>query len=208
MLPKEQTLVHQYLSKSDAQLQRIMQRVSLSALVPTQAIFHDLMSCVVEQQIHYRSTKKVFERALAKADITILTLENYPQFEEKALSQMKLSMRKFETILGVVAFFEAHPALDWAAMSKQEVRATFKTIKGIGSWTVDMLLLYSLERPDIFPADDYHVKNIMTELYGLNTASRLKAQLQEVAAAWAPYRSFGTRWLLAWKANRRVGLEK
>jgi DNA-3-methyladenine glycosylase II len=157
---------------------------------------------VVEQQIHYRSTKKTFERALNKAGISLLTLTNFPQFEEKALSTMNLSIRKLETILRVVQYFEAHPAINWPQLEEQEIRAIFKSIKGIGTWTVEMLLLYSWGKPDIFPADDYHLKNSMAALYGLNKASRLKTQMKEVAAHWAPYRSYAVRYLLAWKEQR------
>jgi DNA-3-methyladenine glycosylase II len=62
-----------------------------------------------------------------------------------------------------------------------------------------MILLYTLERPDVFPYDDFHVKEIMVRLYRLDPNSRLKAQMLEVASAWGGQRSLAVRYLLAYK---------
>ncbi|MEO1653926.1 MAG: DNA-3-methyladenine glycosylase 2 family protein, partial [Bacteroidota bacterium] len=72
-------------------------------------------------------------------------------------------------------------------------------IKGIGVWTVDMILLFTLKRPNIFPADDYHLKQLMTSLYQLDPKSRLKAQMRAVAEKWSPYQSLAVLYLLDWK---------
>jgi DNA-3-methyladenine glycosylase II len=68
---------------------------------------------------------------------------------------------------------------------------------------MDMILLFTLDRPDIFPADDYHLKVVMTKLYLLNPASRLRAQMMEVANNWSPHRSLAVRYLLDWKKRTR-----
>jgi DNA-3-methyladenine glycosylase II len=64
------------------------------------------MSCLIEQQIHYRSTKHIFEKALATAGITLLTPANFAHFEEVAMSSMKLSVNKLATINRFVSYWE------------------------------------------------------------------------------------------------------
>lgn len=59
--------------------------------------------------------------------------------------------------------------------------------------------MYSLKRPDVFACDDYHIKQIMTQLYGLNAHNRLRAQIKELSEAWSPYRSTAFQYLLAYK---------
>ncbi|MEO0333604.1 MAG: DNA-3-methyladenine glycosylase 2 family protein, partial [Bacteroidota bacterium] len=69
-------------------------------------------------------------------------------------------------------------------------------------WTVDMILLYTLERPNVFPAQDYHLRLVMEQLYNIGP-KRITAEMKKVAKNWAPYQSFGVKYLLAWKeANK------
>jgi len=179
-----------------------MASVPLPPLESTGNVFHDLVSCVVEQQIHYRSTKHTYQRMLDRAGLAALTPYTFPAFEANGLRTTKLSMRKVETLLAVVEYFSTDDH-DWMSLSDVEVRRLLGGIKGIGAWTIDMILLYTLERPDIFPADDYHLKQLMPGLYDLDPSSRLKAQMKDVAKDWAPHRSLATRYLLAWKTAQR-----
>jgi len=87
------------LSKSDPTLARIIREIPEPQIETTEDVFHDLMSCVIEQQIHYRSTKKIFQKMLDTANLGRLTPDNFHQFEAKALENAKLSVGKYETIL-------------------------------------------------------------------------------------------------------------
>ncbi len=174
---------------------------ALEAPVPvlesTHNVFHDLMSCVVEQQIHYRSSKGLFQKRLDSAGITDLSPGNFAHFTT-SLSQIKLSQRKHDTVAHVLAYFQTNQ-IKWQSLSDQEVRDKLSTIKGIGDWTIDMILLYTLERPDIFPVGDYHLKKIMCELYNLHEGAGLKVSMTTIAEAWRPHRSYAVRKLLAWR---------
>jgi len=121
----------------DEILLEIIQKVSIPLIVSSKNVLHDLMSCIIEQQIHYRSTKNIFKNLLKKAEITELTLENFSVFDEKALQFIKISSNKTETISRVCDFFEQNN-VDWENLSDAEVREKLSSIKGIGSWTIDM----------------------------------------------------------------------
>jgi DNA-3-methyladenine glycosylase II len=189
--------------KFDAVLDKIVQQIPKPEIISTKDVFHDLMSCVLEQQIHYRSTKKIFQKMLNTAGIERLSPSNFPILEEKALkADAKLSLGKYETLLGILDFWERHQ-MDWFAMHDNEVRSQLAQIKGIGKWTVDMILLYTLQRPDVFPYDDFHLKQIMTTLYGLDPKVKLKAMMIEISENWGDQKSLAVLYLLDWKKYQK-----
>ena len=191
-------LVKDYLASNHEVLKNIIQSISFPIIIPTQNVFHDIISCVFEQQIHYRSSKKIFQKILDRASITQLTTDNFSIFEEKGIGNVKLSIHKFETIGRLYHFFDQNKT-NWSTMTDDEIRQSLSQIKGIGNWTIDMILLYTLERPNIFPADDYHLKKIMTRLYAIDSTSKMKNQLHSIAEKWSPYQSFAVMYLLDWK---------
>lgn len=193
---------HASILTSDPILRRIMEKIEVPRIVSTKDVFHDLMGCIIEQQIHYRSTKKIYQRLLDKASIEQLNLENFAQFEEKALPTLKLSMNKIETINAWVEFNSKNNIV-WESLSNEEITSTLSQIKGIGKWTIDMILLYTLERSTIFPVDDFHLKQIMSELYQLDPSSKLKARMLDIAKNWGDEKSLAVRYLLEWKKSKK-----
>lgn len=198
----DQQEIIEKLRNADHVLKNVIDSISLSQFTPTKNVFHDLLSCIIEQQIHYRSTKKIFHNLLAKSEIEQLTPENFHIFEEKALQFTKISMNKQETIVKILEHWSQNK-IDYFALSDDEIRTVFSSIKGVGKWTMDMILMYSLERPNIFPYDDFHLKQIMVNLYGLNPNSKLKSQMCEIAEKWEPHSSLAVQYLLARKSENK-----
>ncbi|NJL13867.1 MAG: DNA-3-methyladenine glycosylase 2 family protein [Microscillaceae bacterium] len=192
-------MVFFFLSQADPKLAEIILACPLPPLESTRDVFHDLASCIIEQQIHYRSTKKIFARLLAKAGIKRLSPENFPVFEIQALSGIKISLRKFETLNALLDFWQKEEPT-WETMRNEEVRNTLGQIPGIGPWTMDMILLYTLGRPDIVPYEDFHLRQMMVQVYGLNPQNRLKTQMKTITQTWEAHSSLAVRYLLAWKA--------
>jgi DNA-3-methyladenine glycosylase II len=186
------------LQNADDVLKNIIATIPEPTIVTTNDVFHDLMSCILEQQIHYRSTKRIFQKMLQTANIERLTLDNFAKFEKTAFANSKLAIGKFETVERIVDFFTVNK-INWALLSDEEVIEKLSSIKGIGKWTIDMILLYTLQRPDVFPYDDFHLKEIMVKLYGLNPNVKLKAQMLDVANEWRGHKSLAVKNLLAWK---------
>jgi DNA-3-methyladenine glycosylase II len=186
------------LQNADDVLKNIIGIVPEPAIETTNDVFHDLMSCILEQQIHYRSTKRIFQKMLQTANIERLTLDNFAEFEKTAFANSKLAIGKFETVERIVDFFTVNK-INWTLLNDVEVIEKLSSIKGIGKWTIDMILLYTLERPDVFPYDDFHLKEIMVKLYGLNPNVKLKAQMLEIAETWDGHKSLAVKYLLAWK---------
>lgn len=183
---------------TDPILEKIILEIAKPKIVSTKDVFHDMMSCLIEQQIHYRSTKKIFAKALERAGLEHLTLENFHLLEKHSLSQIKLSMGKYDTILAFIDYWNNNK-VDFFQLTDEEIASELSSIKGIGKWTIDMLLLYTLERPDVFPYDDFHLKQIMVSLYELNPNAKLKSQMIEVSKNWGNQKSLAVLYLLAYK---------
>jgi DNA-3-methyladenine glycosylase II len=161
------------------------------------------MSCVIEQQIHYRSSKKMFAKMLEAASLQLLTPENFAQFEAKAFANLKLSINKYETVLSILAYW-ADNQINWQELPDEEVIERLSSIKGIGKWTIDMILLYTLKRPNIFPVDDYHLKQIMIKLYGPGPNIKVNVRMIEISRTWKNHKSLAVKYLLAWKEQNKL----
>lgn len=186
----------------DKVLSNIISLIELEEIKSTGNVFHDLMSCIIEQQIHYRSTKGYFKKLLDHSNLTILSVDNFEEFERNGLSDVKLSGRKFETINNVLDYF-SQADIKWKDLTDNEIKHKLKEIKGIGNWTIDMILIYTLKREDIFPLDDYHIKQSMSKLYEIKDQSpaKLKKGIEKISMSWSPYRSIGFRYLIEWKSK-------
>ena len=191
-----------HLSENDPVLAEIIRSVPYPSSPTTSSMFHDLMSIVIEQQIHYRSTKKTFEKLLKQATISQLTPENFHLLEAINFGNLRLSESKFHTLHEVVTFFRNHD-VDWKQLSDDEIRNQLQQIKGIGPKTIDALLIYTLERDDVFIYDDYHIQKIIPSLYGFEIDKTLTANIKELSQLWSPFASHAFRYLLAWNDENK-----
>lgn len=91
-------------------------------------------------------------------------------------------------------------------MSNEEVIAYLTQIKGVGRWTVEMLLMFALGREDVFAIDDLGIQNAMIKLYKLDREDKkkLKESLLRISQKWSPYRTYACRHLWDWKDNAPI----
>ena len=195
--------IDRYLREADPILATVLDRVTLAPLPGGRSVFGDLVGCLIDQQIPHRSRGTWMKKVTRLLDGAAPSPMNVFSIEEEDWNRAKLSNRKYHALRAFAAHWEAArwSELDWHHLPEEKIRTLLRPLPGIGPQTVDMLLLYTLRRPDIFPVGDYHLKPAMAELYDLETkpAAALKHGMLNVAAAWAPYRSYGTRALLAYR---------
>jgi DNA-3-methyladenine glycosylase II len=127
----------------------------------------------------------------------------------------------FETLRGIgmsnakthyvrnVAQFEIEFGMDHKKLYKmenEEVIAYLTQIKGVGRWTVEMLLMFALGREDVFAIDDLGIQNAMIKLYKLEIKDKkkLREELLRISAKWSPYRTYACKHLWNWKDNTPV----
>ena len=112
-----------------------------------------------------------------------------------------------------VAQFEIESGMDHKKLHKmdnEEVIAYLTQIKGVGRWTVEMLLMFALGREDVFAMDDWGIQNAMIKLYKLDRAKKKKFRedLLRISEKWSPYRTYACVHLWRWKDNAPVVKEK
>lgn len=112
-----------------------------------------------------------------------------------------------------VAQFELDHGMDHKKLHKmenEEVIAYLTQIKGVGRWTVEMLLMFALGREDVFAIDDWGVQNAMINLYKLDRTDKKKFRedLLRISGKWSPYRTYACLHLWRWKDNQPVAAKK
>lgn len=166
--------------------------------------FYTLVRAVVGQQISVKAADAIWNRLVAK--VKPLTPEKLGRTRIDTLRALGLSAQKAAYARNVAKFFaENRVTADyWAARSDAEVIQELTSIKGIGSWTAEMFLIFHLTRPDVFPIKDLAVLKAIDTHYTGGKRLTNKEYLA-MAERWAPYRSVAT-WYL-WRALDPVPVE-
>jgi DNA-3-methyladenine glycosylase II len=118
------------------------------------------------------------------------------------LRKIGLSGQKSAYVKNVAEFFISNEINKkmWKKMSDEEIIERLISIKGVGKWTVQMVLMFHLDRQDVLPLDDLIIKNTMIKLYKVKeTGKEQKIKLEKIASKWSPYRSIACRYLWASK---------
>ena len=111
-----------------------------------------------------------------------------------------------------VARFEIEKGMDHKKLSKmsdEEIIEYLTEIKGVGRWTVEMLLMFALGREDLFAIDDLGLQQAVIGLYNLKHRKKkiMNAKILKISEQWAPYRTYACMYLWRWKDNKPA-LEK
>jgi len=87
--------------------------------------------------------------------------------------------------------------------SNEELIKYLSQIKGVGQWTVEMILMFTLGREDIFAVDDLGIQQAVCKLYKINSEDKkaMKEKMLSVSKKWSPYRTYACRYLWGWKDN-------
>jgi len=112
-----------------------------------------------------------------------------------------------------VALFEIEFGMNTKKLSKmsnEEVIDYLIVIKGVGRWTIEMLLMFALGREDVFAVDDLGIQNAMISLYKLDNTDKkqLKEDMLRLSKKWSPYRTYACVHLWRWKDNALIVKEK
>ena len=163
-------------------------------------IYHSLLSSIVSQQLSTKVVKIIWNR------FTDLFVDSYPDAESllakehEVLRGIGLSNNKARYVKNVAEFYlENNMSFDYLqAMSDDEIIEYLTQIKGVGKWTVQMILMFPMDRPNVFPVDDLGIQNSMKSLYEIDLEKKeLKMRMSEIARNWDPYKTLASKYL--WK---------
>lgn len=192
------------LRAADRNLARVIRRAGPFTMRPErmQSLFHALLRAIVFQQLSGKAASTILSRVLAiYPEGKRVRPEQILETPDEALRGAGLSRNKLlavkdlaqKTIDGIVP-----PLARLRKLSDDEIVARLTQVRGIGPWTVEMLLIFRLGRPDVLPVTDLGVRRGFQLTYGWEEMP--SAELMRVTAeAWRPYRSVGS-WYM-WRAT-------
>lgn len=158
-----------------------------------------LVSSIMSQQLSTKVAMVMKERFLNLFGGKKPTAEMILKMPKPKIKAIGLSEQKTNYIHNVAAFMVEHKitVAKLNKMSDEEVIDLLTQIKGVGRWTVEMLLMFRLGREDIFAIDDYGIQKAMIDLYGLHGHSQkeLRLKMIEYSHRWSPYRTYACLYL-------------
>lgn len=179
----------------------IISRLNLSAFEIQQSLYHELTAAIVFQQISVKAADAVYRRYKDMVGWDYVP-DQVLQFTVEDLKSVGLSKQKANYILNIAEYFKSNPKVEETMLNAtdDEVVKALTSIKGVGIWTAKMVLMFYLQREDIFPYEDLGVEMAMVGLYDLPVEKK-ERRLAMIAHAdqWKPYRSIASFYLWAWK---------
>ena len=165
-------------------------------------VYFSMLRSITSQQLSVKAADTIFNRFLdlfpgrdpIPAKVTKINIEK--------LRAAGLSYSKASYLKNIAEFSITH-GLEYAKMNKlndDELITYLTAIKGVGRWTSEMILMFTMNRPDVLPVDDLGIRNAIKYHYKLNgEGKKLLSQMESVAEIWRPYRTLACRHLWRFK---------
>jgi len=192
-----------YLSEKDPVFKLIVEKYGLPIIPKRPQGFETLVLLILEQQVSIDSAKATFLKL--KAIQPNFIPESLISLSDEEFRSLGVSRQKTSYIKALShSIINNHIDIEsLATKSSEQVREELIKIKGIGNWTIDVYLLFSLQAQDIIPLGDIAVINTIKELLDIHD----KKEMEEYVTKWSPNRSAAT--FLLWhyylnKRNRKV----
>ncbi len=178
-----------HLRKNDPVMAELIRLYEEPPLRSKGRIFETLVRSIVGQQISAKAADAVWGRFVAA--VGDVTPKNILRKRAPTLRKAGLSERKVEYIRGLAKAGSSIENESWSELSDEEIRNKLVTFKGIGPWTVNMVLIFTLLRPDILPLGDIGVIRGIERKYAKGKPLS-PAQIKKITEPWRPYRTVGT----------------
>ena len=162
-----------------------------------------LCASIISQQLNTRVADVIYGRFLQLFKKKTPSTKDILAVDFELLKSIGLSNAKTNYVRNVCNFFIEHKLTDAKLhkMADEDLLNLLTQIKGVGKWTVEMLLMFTLGREDVFAIDDLVIQQTMAKAYGLNIADKkmLKEQMIQHSNKWKPYRTYACKYLWGWR---------
>ncbi|MEO5682528.1 MAG: DNA-3-methyladenine glycosylase 2 family protein [Chitinophagaceae bacterium] len=176
-------------------MQLIIQQYGCPPMWSRPATFASIIHIILEQQVSLASAKAALQKLREK--IGTVTPQKVLLLSDAELRACYFSRQKtvYARCLANAIVTKKLQLKKMGAGTDAEIRSALKQIKGIGDWTVDIYLLFVLQRTDVFPTGDLAMMNAFKQVKQLPKHTG-KEEVLQLAEAWRPYRSIAT--MLLW----------
>ena len=191
-----------HLSK-DRKFKKILEHQQPFILERKKKVYLNLCKSIISQQLSTKVAKVIYDRFLNIYGKKAPTAKEILQTPVEKFRSIGFSNAKASYVHNVCNFFVGNDITDAMLhkMSNEEVMDLLTQIKGVGRWTTEMILMFTLGREDVFAVDDLGIQQSITKLYKLDSADKkgMKEKMLEISARWSPYRTYACRYLWGWK---------
>ena len=196
---------------NDSKLEKAIQGIELPILTKTKDVYFDMVETIISQQLSGKVATVIFNRFLDLFEDRYPSPELLIIIDDSLLRSAGLSNAKAKYVKNMAEFATKNDLsvkhID--TLSDSELIDLLTQVKGIGKWSVEMILIFSLQRPDVFPYDDLVIKKSMIDVYKIKEeGTKLIQRMEEISEKWKPNRSLASRYLWAYygiksKANKK-----
>jgi len=194
-----------HLSK-DKKLKKVISASPPVALTKSKPIYLELAFSIMSQQLSTKVAQVIQGRFINLFNTKKPGLDDILSIPFDQLRSIGLSNAKTLYVREVCTFFKENKLEDKQLhrLSDDEVISILTQIKGVGRWTSEMILMFSMAREDVFAADDLGIQQAMAKLYQLDPSDKkqFRADMLKISAKWSPYRTYACRYLWAWKDEK------
>jgi DNA-3-methyladenine glycosylase II len=193
-----------HLSK-DKKLAKIIATQEKYVLVKRKNVYLHLCTSIMSQQLSVKVADVFEKRFFALFTTKIPTAAQILEVPFDTLRSIGLSNAKANYIHNICRFFIEQEITDkhLYKMNEEELIAFLTQIKGVGRWTVEMTLMFTLGKEDVFPLDDLGIQQAICKLYNIDATDKkaMKEKMLLTSKKWSPYRTYACRYLWGWKDN-------
>ncbi len=162
----------------------------------------DLLQSIISQQLSVKAADTIYARFLDLFPRRRPTPARLAAMSDAVLRGAGVSRQKAGYLrnVAVAALAGGLRPAHLRRCSDEEVIVRLTAIKGVGRWTAEMLLMFTLDRPDVFPVGDVGLQAAMIKLYGLRVRGpALRRRLEQLAGRWRPHRTAACHFLWRWR---------
>ena len=191
--PTYWTKAVKHLRSADPILSGIIDENLRPFLSPNGNVGNTLIKSIVGQQISVKAADSVWRQM--EGLLGTVVPENIVLYNLQDLRGCGLSMRKSEYILDFSRLWvDSLSDLDWFSMDGDGVRSRLLEIRGVGPWTVDMVMIFALGQPDILPLGDIGLIRAIEKTYAGGSNLGVE-EILDISTGWSPYRTVATWYL-------------
>jgi len=193
--------IFEHFRKNDSVLYEVSKKVNLTDfLTPAKYnLFTRLCRTVIGQQLSGKVAETIFTRFVKLYPKGKITAEKTLTLEEQKLRDCGMAWSKVRSIKDIAQKVVSKEIQLQALknVSNEEVIVTLSKLKGVGPWTAEMFLMFTLRRPDIFSHGDYGLQKAIVKLYGFKKKPSQRT-VERLAKKWSPYRSYAC--MILWQS--------
>lgn len=190
-----------HFKKTDPILYKVIKQIGKVTDLPNRRggdYFADLVDAIVSQQLSGKAAETIFRRFKVLMEDGKITPKNVLKLKDEKMRTAGMSYSKIKYILDLAQKVESKELNLYKLknLPDEDVILELVKVKGIGRWTAEMFLIFTLKRQDVFSHGDLGLNNAIKKIYKMEKYSQ--TEVEKIVAKWSPYKSYAS--LILWRS--------